>query len=92
MIFFTSEQHMIKKMVADFSEKEVAAAVPNMEKGEFPRGLLKQMADLGLMGNEEKCKLKMDLKPPGEERSPQSQRSRIVEMPMPAPMHCVANP
>ncbi|GMG76654.1 MULTISPECIES: acyl-CoA dehydrogenase [Priestia] len=50
MIFFTSEQHMIKKMVADFSEKEVAAAVPNMEKGEFPRGLLKQMADLGLMG------------------------------------------
>ena len=50
MIFFTSEQHMIKKMVADFSEKEVAAAVPNMEKGEFPRGLLKQMAELGLMG------------------------------------------
>ncbi|MCZ8494184.1 acyl-CoA dehydrogenase [Priestia megaterium] len=50
MIFFTSEQHMIKKMVADFSEKEVAAAVPNMEKGEFPRVLLKQMADLGLMG------------------------------------------
>lgn len=50
MIFFTSEQHMIKKMVADFSEKEVAAAVPNMEKGEFPRGLLKQMANLGLMG------------------------------------------
>ncbi|KJL03583.1 MULTISPECIES: acyl-CoA dehydrogenase [Priestia] len=50
MIFFTSEQHMIKKMVADFSEKEVAASVPNMEKGEFPRGLLKQMADLGLMG------------------------------------------
>ncbi|MCR8926516.1 acyl-CoA dehydrogenase [Priestia megaterium] len=50
MIFFTSAQHMIKKMVADFSEKEVAAAVPNMEKGEFPRGLLKQMADLGLMG------------------------------------------
>ena len=50
MIFFTSEQHMIKKMVADFSEKEVTAAVPNMEKGEFPRGLLKQMADLGLMG------------------------------------------
>lgn len=50
MIFFTSEQHMIKKMIADFSEKEVAAAVPNMEKGEFPRGLLKQMADLGLMG------------------------------------------
>jgi acyl-CoA dehydrogenase len=50
MIFFTSEQHMIKKMVADFSEKEVAAAVPNMEKSEFPRGLLKQMADLGLMG------------------------------------------
>ncbi|MDC7766974.1 acyl-CoA dehydrogenase [Priestia aryabhattai] len=50
MIFFTPEQHMIKKMVADFSEKEVAAAVPNMEKGEFPRGLLKQMADLGLMG------------------------------------------
>ncbi len=50
MIFFTSEQHMIKKMVADFSEKEVVGAVPNMEKGEFPRGLLKQMADLGLMG------------------------------------------
>ncbi|MED3881368.1 acyl-CoA dehydrogenase [Priestia megaterium] len=50
MIFFTSEQHMIKKMVADFSEKEVAATVPNMEKGEFPRGLLKRMADLGLMG------------------------------------------
>lgn len=47
---FTEEQTMLKKMVRDFATSEVAAFVPNMEKGEFPIDLLKKMGELGLMG------------------------------------------
>ncbi|GEK33235.1 acyl-CoA dehydrogenase [Kurthia sibirica] len=46
----TEEQMMLKKMVKDFANTEVAAFVPNMENGEFPTELLKKMGDLGLMG------------------------------------------
>ncbi len=47
---FTEEQEMMRKMVRDFAEKEVAPFVENMEAGEFPNHLLKKMGELGLMG------------------------------------------
>lgn len=46
----TEEQEMMRKMVRDFAESEIAPFVENMEKGEFPRGILKKMGELGLMG------------------------------------------
>lgn len=47
---FTEEQEMVRKMVRDFAETEIAPFVEKMEDGEFPREILKKMADLGLMG------------------------------------------
>lgn len=47
---FSQEQEMMRKMVRDFAHDEVAPFVPNMEKGEFPREILKKMGSLGLMG------------------------------------------
>ncbi|MGD6831987.1 acyl-CoA dehydrogenase [Sutcliffiella halmapala] len=47
---FTEEQEMVRKMVKDFAETEIAPFVEKMEDGEFPREILKKMADLGLMG------------------------------------------
>ncbi|WBL14978.1 acyl-CoA dehydrogenase [Sutcliffiella sp. NC1] len=48
---FTEEQEMMRKMVRDFAEAEIAPFVEKMEEdGEFPRGILKKMAELGLMG------------------------------------------
>ncbi|SDK15803.1 acyl-CoA dehydrogenase [Sediminibacillus albus] len=48
---FTDEQQMIRKMVKDFAEKEVAAAVPRMEaEDRFPEEIIKRMGQLGLMG------------------------------------------
>ncbi|WAA13985.1 acyl-CoA dehydrogenase [Fervidibacillus halotolerans] len=41
---------MLRKMVRDFAEQEVAPFVEKMEQGIFPRELLKKMGDLGLMG------------------------------------------
>jgi acyl-CoA dehydrogenase len=49
-LIFTEEQEMMRKMVRDFAESEIAPFVENMEKGEFPRGILKKMGELGLMG------------------------------------------
>lgn len=46
----TEEQVMVQKMVRDFALTKVASFVPNMENGEFPSELLKQMGELGLMG------------------------------------------
>ncbi|MEI5909053.1 acyl-CoA dehydrogenase [Bacillus spongiae] len=46
----TEEQEMMRKMVRDFAQSEVAAYVDRMEEGEFPRELIGKMADLGLMG------------------------------------------
>ncbi|WP_050616625.1 acyl-CoA dehydrogenase [Bacillus testis] len=46
----SEEQLMMVKMVRDFAQKEVKPFVEKMEKGEFPRPLLKKMAELGLMG------------------------------------------
>jgi alkylation response protein AidB-like acyl-CoA dehydrogenase len=47
---FTKEQEMMRKMVRDFAEGEIAPFVPSMEAGEFPRPVLKKMGELGLMG------------------------------------------
>ncbi|NCU16324.1 acyl-CoA dehydrogenase [Pallidibacillus pasinlerensis] len=46
----TDEQQMLIEMVRDFVNHEVVPFIPNMEKGEFPRNLIKKMGDLGLMG------------------------------------------
>ncbi|TQS72131.1 acyl-CoA dehydrogenase [Ornithinibacillus gellani] len=48
---FTDEQEMMRKMVRDFAQKEVAPAVEQMEKEDrFPRELIDRMGELGLMG------------------------------------------
>ncbi|WP_433745464.1 acyl-CoA dehydrogenase [Falsibacillus pallidus] len=47
---FTEEQEMMRKMVRDFAEAEIAPFIERMEAGEFPREILKKMAELGLMG------------------------------------------
>lgn len=48
---FTDEQKMMRKMVRDFAEKEVAPAVERMEREDrFPEELIPKMGELGLMG------------------------------------------
>lgn len=47
---FTEEQEMMRKMVRDFAQSEIAPFVERMEQGEFPREILKKMGELGLMG------------------------------------------
>lgn len=47
---FTEEQQMMRKMVRDFAQKEIAPFVPSMEQGVFPREILTKMGELGLMG------------------------------------------
>ncbi|WP_246944516.1 acyl-CoA dehydrogenase [Bacillus pinisoli] len=48
-LLFTEEQEMMRKMVRDFAEGEIAPYVERMEAGEFPRPVLKKMGELGLM-------------------------------------------
>jgi acyl-CoA dehydrogenase len=47
---FSEEHEMMRKMVRDFAQNEIAPFVEKMEQGEFPREILKKMAELGLMG------------------------------------------
>ncbi|MCA1032135.1 acyl-CoA dehydrogenase [Bacillus timonensis] len=47
---FTEEQEMMRKMVRDFAQTEIAPFVERMEQGEFPREILSKMSELGLMG------------------------------------------
>lgn len=48
---FTEEQEMMRKMVRDFAQTEVAPFVERMDQhDEFPREILNKMAELGLMG------------------------------------------
>lgn len=50
-LVFTEEQLMMQKMVRDFAQKEIAPAIEHMEETEeFPRHLIRKMAELGLMG------------------------------------------
>ena len=47
----TEEQHMIRKMVRDFAEKEIVPiAQETDEKGEFPWQAIRKMGPLGLLG------------------------------------------
>lgn len=46
----TEEQQMMRKMVRDFAQKEIAPFVPKMEQGVFPSEVLEKMGVLGLMG------------------------------------------
>lgn len=47
---FTAEQEMMRKMVRDFANSEIAPFIKKMEKGEFPREIIRKMGELGLMG------------------------------------------
>ncbi|MCK1994567.1 acyl-CoA dehydrogenase [Peribacillus muralis] len=47
---FTEEQEMMRKMVRDFAENEIAPHIEAMEKGMFPKAILHKMGELGLMG------------------------------------------
>jgi len=48
---FTAEQEMIRKMVRDFAQKEVAPIAAEIdEKGEVPFANIKKMGQLGLLG------------------------------------------
>jgi acyl-CoA dehydrogenase len=47
---FTEEQEMMRKMVRDFAANEISPFIEKMEKGEFPREILRKMGELGLMG------------------------------------------
>lgn len=47
---FTEEQEMMRKMVRDFAKAEIAPFIDEMEKGHFPREIVKKMGGLGLMG------------------------------------------
>ncbi|MGG6433162.1 acyl-CoA dehydrogenase [Anoxybacillus sp. D401a] len=49
-VHFTEEQQMMRQMVREFAENEIAPFVERMERGEFPRPILEKMAELGLMG------------------------------------------
>ncbi|MDR4950086.1 acyl-CoA dehydrogenase [Neobacillus cucumis] len=49
-LIFSDEQEMMCKMVRDFAEKEITPFIEKMEKGEFPREILRKMGGLGLMG------------------------------------------
>ncbi|RUL53143.1 acyl-CoA dehydrogenase [Lysinibacillus antri] len=49
-LVFSEEQTMMREMVRQFAESEIAPFVEKMEEGEFPRDILKKMGELGLMG------------------------------------------
>jgi acyl-CoA dehydrogenase len=48
---FSKEHEMMRRMVRDFAQKEIAPFVPVMEETEqFPRHIVKKMGETGLMG------------------------------------------
>ncbi|MFB6466265.1 acyl-CoA dehydrogenase [Cytobacillus sp. Hz8] len=50
VLHLTEEQSMMKNMVQEFAQNEIAPFIGRMEQGEFPREILKKMGELGLMG------------------------------------------
>jgi len=51
MFDFTKEQEMLRTMVREFAETELAPKALELDKrGEFPRDLVKKLASLGLLG------------------------------------------
>ncbi|MGM8214975.1 acyl-CoA dehydrogenase [Bacillaceae bacterium W0354] len=50
-LHFTEEQEMMRKMVRDFAQKEVAPEVERMElEDRFPKEIVKKMGELGILG------------------------------------------
>ncbi len=50
-LFFTDEHEMLRSMVQDFAKNEVEPIAQELdEKGKFPRDLVNQMGELGLLG------------------------------------------
>lgn len=49
-LVFTEEQLMMREMVRQFADSEIAPFIEKMELGEFPRKVLSKMGELGLMG------------------------------------------
>ncbi|HSH24868.1 MAG TPA: acyl-CoA dehydrogenase family protein, partial [Massilibacterium sp.] len=50
-LVFTEEQQMMRKMVRDFAQNEIAPMIDTMEEtDEFPMEIIKKMSELGLMG------------------------------------------
>ncbi|MFD2044393.1 acyl-CoA dehydrogenase [Ornithinibacillus salinisoli] len=50
-LLFSEEQEMMRKMVRDFAQNEVLKEIPRMESEDrFPKEILQQMGELGLMG------------------------------------------
>ncbi|WP_047150744.1 acyl-CoA dehydrogenase [Aneurinibacillus tyrosinisolvens] len=50
-LFFTEEQEMMRRMVRDFAQNEIAPQVEKMEEtDEFPLELIRKMGEYGLMG------------------------------------------
>ena len=48
---FSQDEQLFRETVRDFAQKEIRPYVREMdEKGEMPKGLVKKMADLGLLG------------------------------------------
>lgn len=48
---FTEEQEMMRKMVRDFAHEQIAPMVEEMEETDrFPKEIIKQMGELGLLG------------------------------------------
>lgn len=47
---FTEEQTMMRNMVREFAKEKIAPFIEHMEAGEFPRAIIKEMGELGLMG------------------------------------------
>lgn len=48
---WTEEQEMMRKMVRDFAQKEIAPFISTMEEtDQFPRHIVKKMGETGLMG------------------------------------------
>jgi alkylation response protein AidB-like acyl-CoA dehydrogenase len=50
-LFFKEEHKMIQNMVCDFAKSEIQPIAKELDKnGSFPRGIVKKMGQLGLMG------------------------------------------
>ncbi len=50
-LFFTEEHEMLRDMVRDFAKNEIEPVAQELdEKGKFPKEIVQQMGELGLMG------------------------------------------
>src|ERR1700730_16684983 len=48
---FSKEQEMIRKLIRDFAEAEVAPGADDRDRtGEFPKEIFSKLAELGIMG------------------------------------------